>query len=111
MSKKQIAILFGGRSGEHQVSIISASSVVNRLKKDKYDVHPIYITLEGKWLYPIVPEELLKDAKIINKANEVAILPDPSKKGLYLLGENQEKHIDVVFPVMHGTYGEDGTIQ
>lgn len=106
-----VAIIYGGKSGEHQVSINSAASVVKYLNREKYEVVPIYITIEGKWLYPVLPQTLLDNNFNENNAKEASILPDPSKQGLFILAEQSELKLDVVFPVMHGTYGEDGTIQ
>jgi D-alanine-D-alanine ligase len=111
MSKKKVAVLYGGRSGEHQVSISSAVSVVKYLNDEKYDVLPVYITIEGKWLYPVLPQHLIANNAKLQEAKEVTLLPDPTKKGLFFLTDQTELHLDVVFPVMHGTYGEDGTIQ
>jgi D-alanine-D-alanine ligase len=111
MRKKKIGVLYGGRSGEHQVSISSAASVVKYLNKEKYEVLPVYITLEGKWLYPVLPQQLLENKVNLEESKEVTILPDPKKKGLFILADQTELSLDAVFPVMHGTHGEDGTIQ
>jgi D-alanine-D-alanine ligase len=100
MSKRTIAVLFGGRSGEHEVSLRSAASIIEALRKqENVTVLPVEITREGVWLL---------------EKTRVAILPDPAIGGLYLLdGENAGDvvTVDVVFPVLHGTYGEDGTVQ
>ncbi|MBS4030451.1 MAG: D-alanine--D-alanine ligase [Clostridiales bacterium] len=100
MSKRTIAVLFGGRSGEHEVSLRSAASIIEALRKqENIHVLPVEITKEGMWLLEKTP---------------VAILPDPAIGGLFLLdGENAGDvlTVDVVFPVLHGTYGEDGTVQ
>lgn len=113
MSAKRIAVIYGGRSGEHQVSIISASSIIDNLSTNDFSVLPIYIDNNGKWLYPINPKELLdNDNKVdLNHASEVCIVPNPAKKGMYNFKTNTFEKIDVVFPILHGTYGEDGTIQ
>jgi D-alanine-D-alanine ligase len=121
MKKLRIGVVFGGRSGEHEVSVRSARSVIEALDKSRYEVVPIAITKEGKWLSPadssrLLPGEtkqLLSPATIKGESRDVAIIADPSHQGLISLdsegGETQA--LDVVFPVLHGTYGEDGTLQ
>ena len=124
MAKKlRVGVVFGGRSGEHEVSIRSAHSVIGAIDRDRYEVVPIAITKEGKWLSPPEAARLLSDAarsllsaKIVAKtAGAVAILGDPSHQGLVSLEGNDRavptERIDVVFPVLHGPYGEDGTLQ
>lgn len=125
MSKKlRVGVIFGGRSGEHEISIRSACSVIEFLDKQKYEVIPIAITQKGKWLSPSESVQLLSETvqKKISTAikqsekHDVAIIGDPSKQGLIALkksgGEKESpRGIDVLFPVLHGTYGEDGTIQ
>jgi len=115
--KLKIAVLFGGRSGEHEVSLMSARSVLSVLDPDKYDVTQIGITHEGTWITGRQTLDVMSgEAK---GEQENVILPgDPSRPGLYRLhktahGELFEllNHLDVVFPVLHGTYGEDGTLQ
>lgn len=100
MKNRTIAVLYGGRSGEHEVSLRSAASVTEGLRQlDGVDVLPVLITKEGAWFLD---------------ETRVAILPDPAYRGLYILeGENAGSvvSVDVVFPVLHGTYGEDGTVQ
>ena len=119
--KLRIGVIFGGRSGEHEVSVRSAHSVIQAMDPSKYEVVPIAITKEGNWLAPaqaarLLPEDsrrLLPSRKNPEKGLEVAIVGDPSRHGLVKLdaqGESPEP-IDAVFPVLHGTYGEDGTIQ
>ena len=115
--KLKIAVLFGGRSGEHEVSLDSARSVLAVLDPQKYDVFQVGITHEGTWLTG--PDaRLAMEHGSTGKLIPCAILPDPSKPGLYILrstdyGTILERFtdIDVVFPVLHGTYGEDGTLQ
>ncbi len=124
MAKKlRVGVIFGGRSGEHEVSIRSAHSVISAIDRDRYEVVPIAITKEGKWLSPPAAARLLSDAarsllpaKIVAKtARAVAILGDPSHQGLVSLEGNERavptERIDVVFPILHGPYGEDGTLQ
>jgi D-alanine-D-alanine ligase len=117
MNKTRIAVLFGGRSGEHEVSLDSARSVLSVLDPQKYDVFQVGITHEGAWL----TGEDARDCLAQNETKGLtpcAILPDPSKPGLYAMrftdnGQVLESitELDVVFPVLHGTYGEDGTLQ
>jgi D-alanine-D-alanine ligase len=122
MTKKlRIGVIFGGRSGEHEVSVRSARSVIDAIDKSKYEVVPIAITKEGNWLAPAVAAELLPaetQRKILPQSlgtsrNDVAIVGDPSRSGLMKLGSGNlpAERLDAVFPVLHGTYGEDGTIQ
>jgi D-alanine-D-alanine ligase len=120
-NKLRVGVIFGGRSGEHEVSLRSARSVIDALDRSKYEVVPIAITKEGNWLAPakaaaLLPAETARrlPAKTAEQnRNDVAIIGDPSRKGLYQLDTSNERgqRLDVVFPVLHGTYGEDGTIQ
>src|SRR5512139_2098100 len=112
-NKLRVAVLFGGRSGEHEVSLMSARSVLSVLNPDKYEVTQIGITREGSWL---AGEDVLGKFERSNTQGLVPVLvsPDPSEAGLYTLsGERLEKlaDVDLFFPVLHGTFGEDGTIQ
>src|SRR5262249_11271735 len=119
--KTRIGVIFGGRSGEHEVSVRSARSVIEGLDKSKYEVIPIAITKEGNWLGPAAAAELLpeKTQRLLAKQNlgpsrdDVAIIGDPSRRGLMKLDSDNDtsQPLDVVFPVLHGTYGEDGTLQ
>jgi D-alanine-D-alanine ligase len=117
LSKKiRVGVIFGGRSGEHEVSLRSAESVINAMDKSKYEVVPIGITHEGKWLVAGNAKAMLPQTVMASKTpQQVAIIGDPTKKGLMQLdGAGQAikaKKLDVVFPVLHGTFGEDGTIQ
>lgn len=120
--KIHIGVIFGGRSGEHEVSVRSARSVIEAIDRDKYEVIPVAITKEGRWLSPAESAALLPESargrlsEGVSGAREaVAIVGDPSRGGLLKLdqdGRSQPRQrLDVIFPVMHGTYGEDGTIQ
>ncbi len=122
MSKKlRIGVIFGGRSGEHEVSLRSARSVIEAIDKSKYEVLPIAITKEGNWLGPgaatkLLPQEtqrLLSANATGDRNQDVAIIGDPSRSGLVRLDSDNQatERLDVVFPVLHGPYGEDGTIQ
>jgi D-alanine-D-alanine ligase len=121
--KLRIGVVFGGRSGEHDVSILSAASVIQAIDRKKYDVLPIAISREGKWLPPaeaaqLLPanaQGLLPSRPAANPGEAVAILGDPSQTGLLSFdrgdGTSTSHQLDVVFPVLHGPFGEDGTIQ
>jgi D-alanine-D-alanine ligase len=117
MSKIRIGVIYGGRSGEHEVSVRSAASVIENIDKDKYEVVPIAIAKSGKWLSAaesarMLPEKTQKLLENINENKPVALIGDPTYQGLTTLDSNfSSQKLDVVFPVLHGTYGEDGTIQ
>jgi D-alanine-D-alanine ligase len=113
--KIRVGVIFGGRSAEHEVSLVSATSVINALDKEKYEILPIGITPEGRWLSSREAVALLKEKGNIDNLPEHILVPDPRKRGLVPLKNataGVSLHpVDVVFPVLHGTYGEDGTIQ
>ncbi|MDX6446989.1 MAG: D-alanine-D-alanine ligase [Blastocatellia bacterium] len=122
MTKKlRIGVIFGGRSGEHEVSVRSARAVIDAIDTTKYEVVPIAITKEGNWLAPAAAAELLPKSSqrllpartLRGKKEDVMIAGDPSRSGLMRLNQDggAAEQIDVVFPVLHGTYGEDGTLQ
>ncbi|HAJ33054.1 MAG TPA: D-alanine--D-alanine ligase [Candidatus Atribacteria bacterium] len=115
--KIRVGIIFGGRSGEHEVSFCSASSIIKAIDKDKYTVVPIGITKEGRWISPQDSELALQSGKIEGK-NTVILLNDSFSKSLVCIDNNQRldkssalEKLDVIFPVLHGPYGEDGTVQ
>jgi len=113
-NKIRVGVLFGGRSAEHEVSLVSASSIIEALDRKKYVVFPIGITPEGRWLSSKDAIKLLKEKSSVESLPEHLILPDPRKQGLVEIntsGVAEIQNIDVVFPVMHGTFGEDGTVQ
>ncbi len=115
MSKIRVAVLFGGASSEHDISLKSATHIINCIPKDKYEVVCVGITKKGRWLYyPGDVDAIASGAWERDPDCTSAILsPDPIHKGLITLenGEAYVKKIDVVFPVLHGKNGEDGTIQ
>ncbi len=114
MSKIKVAVLFGGASSEHEVSVVSATSVLNNISKEKYDVVMVGITKDGRWLEYTGAVEDIASMKWENEPARTAIIsPDPSHHGLLLMdGSSVELcPIDVCFPVLHGKNGEDGTIQ
>lgn len=122
--KLRVGILFGGRSGEHEVSLLSAASILQAIDRSKFDVAPIGITKEGRWLAAGDARGLLEGdksvvarhlragdpettpgAKLLHEGMPTLLAPEPGAQG------SQGKSLDVVFPVLHGTFGEDGTIQ
>src|SRR5579862_4997465 len=140
MKKLRVGILFGGRSGEHEISLLSAASVFNAIDKSKYEVVPIGITKEGRWVTAADAERLLKGktsseshlragdpeatpgAAVLAKGEAVVVPPEPHHRGssamvpfetdaLARRASDRAINVDVIFPVLHGTFGEDGTIQ
>ena len=122
--KITIAVLFGGRSGEHEISLRSAASILSALNAEKYQVVPIAIRPDGHWVtlppekLPLAVGEVPPPVEMVHQA-EVAVLlsADPTMGGLHFPGWKGEgggwtqRKIDLVFPILHGTYGEDGTLQ
>jgi len=142
MKKIRVGILFGGRSGEHEISLLSAASVFNAIDKNKYEVVPIGISKEGRWVTAADAERLLQGkfedhkhlragdpeatpgAAVLAKGEAVVVPPEPQKHGsltpfetdasahaLTRRATDRAIDVDVIFPVLHGTFGEDGTIQ
>ncbi len=144
MAKLRVGILFGGRSGEHEVSLLSAASVLDAIDKTKYEVVPIGITKDGRWLMAEHAERLLKGnagegaratqthlragdpettpgAAVLARGESVVVPPEPAHResGMspFQTDANLRRaadraiNVDVIFPVLHGTFGEDGTIQ
>jgi D-alanine-D-alanine ligase len=144
MAKIRVGILFGGRSGEHEVSLLSAASVLNAIDKTKYEVIPIGITKDGRWLTAEHAQRLLKGEKdaageagatqlragdpnatpgaaVLAAGESVVVPPEPARRDSGLApfqtdanlrrAADRAINVDVIFPVLHGTFGEDGTIQ
>lgn len=137
MSKLRVGVLFGGRSGEHEVSLLSAASVLKAINPKKYEVVPIGITKEGRWVTATDAERLLAGealtprqlragdpettapAAVLAKGEAIIVPPVPSRSRTGSLvpfetqggSAHQALSVDVIFPVLHGTFGEDGTIQ
>jgi D-alanine-D-alanine ligase len=141
MAKKiRVGILFGGRSGEHEISLLSAASVFKAIDQNKYEVVPIGITKQGRWVTsadaerllagkPLEPERQLRAgdpdataaAAVIQTGQAVVVPPEPHKSGAGMTPFQSEAparraadraiNVDVIFPVLHGTFGEDGTVQ
>ena len=111
--KKKLAVIIGGRSSEHEVSLVSGASVIEAIDTDKYDVKIIVISNEGEWL--LVPDvETVKSGAWKESKVKAVISPDTKDKALLVFNEDgkvEKLTLDVVFPVLHGLYGEDGTIQ
>jgi D-alanine-D-alanine ligase len=127
--KLRIGILFGGRSGEHEVSLLSAASILNAIDRTKYEVIPIAITKQGQWLAPTEAQHLLqgdtKPAPVLPKSPQAKTVTKPKpiqlsagadlalRNTASLAQQNGSlaQSLDIIFPVLHGTFGEDGTIQ
>lgn len=137
----KVGVLFGGRSGEHEVSLLSAASVLNAIDRSKYDVVPVGISKEGRWLTSGESQKLLggdraqenprhlragdpestPGAAVLARGDAVLVPPEPSGQHHSLIpfesGASEHRpaqqaiDVDVIFPVLHGTFGEDGTIQ
>src|SRR5919202_3261338 len=117
----RIGVLFGGRSGEHEVSLQSARAVMAALQAAGHEVVPIGINKQGRWLVGGDPLAALSDGHS-GASHIVAMLPEPGRSGLVAVPEREDAleplpaqpaigSLDVLFPVLHGTYGEDGTVQ
>lgn len=102
MEKIKLAVIFGGKSTEHDVSVVSGISVLKNINKEKYELYPIYIDKEGIWYKYINDLEKINIPKVGDKVENIELLKSPLE---YI------KNVDCVFPVLHGLYGEDGTIQ
>jgi D-alanine-D-alanine ligase len=103
MSKITVAVIFGSRSSEHDVSLISASNVIANINKDIYDIILIGITKEGKWLLVDSVDDITNNAWL-NSTTTAIISPDTTHHGVMLVdkdGNTSIKHIDVIFPVLH----------
>jgi D-alanine-D-alanine ligase len=115
----RVGVLFGGRSGEHEVSLISAASVIQALDPQKYEAFPIGITKAGQWLAGTAAQKMLPDVQskslneVLRSGERVMLSADPNVAALVPVSDSHSDslRVDVVFPVLHGTYGEDGTVQ
>jgi D-alanine-D-alanine ligase len=117
--KLKVGLVFGGRSGEHEVSLMSAQGIMGAIDREKYEIVPIGITREGRWLASGDPLKAL-DSGVVAESNPAALLAEPSQRGIMRLQEPdqtrgltavQVSRLDVIFPILHGPYGEDGTVQ
>jgi D-alanine-D-alanine ligase len=140
MKKVRVGILFGGRSGEHEVSLLSAASVFKAIAQNKYEVVPIGITKEGRWVTSSDAERLLHGkplehesrhlragdpeetpaAAVLASGEAVVVPPEPKQSGIVPFQSDRALtrraadraiNVDIIFPLLHGTFGEDGTIQ
>ena len=113
MNKKTVAVLFGGRSSEHEVSRVSASTIISNIDQNKYFVLPVGITKDGRWMIYNGPVENIKNGEWDKFGTPAVLSPDSSHKGILKIVGTKVKLIpvDVVFPVLHGLNGEDGTVQ
>src|SRR6185503_6141923 len=117
--KVRVAVVFGGRSAEHAISCVSAGSVMAALDRDRYEVVPVGITRDGGWVLADPRQRLaISDGALpeVSGGTAVSLVGDPAGRGLAVLGPTAAigaalTEVDVVFPVLHGAYGEDGTIQ
>jgi D-alanine-D-alanine ligase len=117
--KVRVGLIFGGRSGEHEVSLMSAQGVMGAIDREKYEVVPIGITKGGRWLAAGDPMKALSSG-VTAESNPALLLAEPSPQGLMRLETREQERalkavqvsqLDVVFPILHGPYGEDGTVQ
>src|SRR5690348_4565615 len=110
MHKLKIGIIFGGRSSEHEVSLASATSVLTYLDKEKYEVTPIGITREGKWIVGITPAQLLQEEQEVSERDHMltSALNLATRPGPVFISNGSPlplvEKMDVIFPVLHGTY-------
>lgn len=118
--KTRVGVIFGGRSGEHEVSIRSAKTVIENIDSSRYEVVPIAIMNDGRWLspaesvrqFPDHTQKVFRDSQGDASTSAITLAGDTSPSGLTVLdGKGGTMPLDVIFPVLHGTYGEDGTIQ
>lgn len=113
--KKNLCVIFGGESPEHDISQKSVTSILKNLNKEKYNIYTLGITKEGKWYLFAGDYGLIENGaweKDTDNLKTAFISPDTSHHGIIVCGDEPEIiHIDVIFPVLHGEYGEDGTIQ
>jgi D-alanine-D-alanine ligase len=118
--KKKVGVIFGGRSGEHEISIRSAKTVIENIDSEKYEVVPIAIMSDGRWLspadsirqFPDHTQNIFRDKQGEASESHAVLSGDTPPGGLTILGDGGgTMSLDVIFPVLHGTYGEDGTIQ
>jgi len=102
MTKKKVGVIFGGKSTEHKVSVVSGTSVIKNLNKQKYDIYPIFISEKGEWFKYTIPVDEIQVLTVDDHITQIEPIQNPI---------NVLNNIDVVFPVLHGLNGEDGTIQ
>src|SRR4030042_1123331 len=115
--KLRVGVIFGGRSGEHEISLMSARFVLSMLDPRRYEVTQIGISHEGAWLTGENVLEVMQKGQI-ETLQQAALLPDPTVEGINIIEKTEHESLiklftklDVIFPVLHGTFGEDGTLQ
>ncbi len=116
LKQKNLAVLFGGRSGEHVVSLRSAASIMEAVDLDRYRIIPVGITREGSWLVGDNVWQILWEQRSVEEAARATLMMEPGNPGLLMEHPGRGLGwefipLDLVFPVLHGPYGEDGTIQ
>jgi D-alanine-D-alanine ligase len=115
VKKIRVGVLFGGRSAEHEVSLVSAESIMNALGRNRYTIIPIGITPDGRWFSDAKIFNELKQRRYRSRRHQSILSPDPTTGGLLSWTAASQAlrriKLDVVFPVLHGTFGEDGTLQ
>ncbi|OHR73437.1 D-alanine--D-alanine ligase A [Bacillus sp. HMSC76G11] len=111
--KIKVGLLYGGKSAEHQVSLQTALAVIKALDTNKFDIHPIYISDKGEWIRGAKLQEPVENVAALQfKDGGTAVLPVALNQDLFpSKTDNEHEQIDVVFPLLHGPNGEDGTVQ
>lgn len=113
MSKQNLAVIFGGQSSEHEISCMSASNIIQCIDAQRYNIILVGITKEGHWV-EAADLNAVSDGSWRQSKTSIVLSPDATRKGLYRMSEDEKVqfvHLDVIFPVLHGLYGEDGTVQ
>ncbi len=113
MSKQNLAVIFGGQSSEHEISCMSASNIIQCIDAQRYNIVLVGITKEGHWV-EAADLNAVQDGSWRQSKTSIVLSPDATRKGLYRMSEDEKVqfvHLDVIFPVLHGLYGEDGTVQ
>lgn len=114
MDKQRIAVMFGGRSAEHEISVITALQAILAIDSSKYEVYPVYVALNGKWYTgePLLNKEFYRNIPdSFKKIQEISLFPDFSGKGFIYIASQKLLSIDLCFLAFHGQFGEDGCIQ
>ncbi len=111
MTKKTVGLLFGGKSGEHEVSLVSGSAIAHNFDRELFDVFPIFISREGRWYGPIALEDIATAAAEQYAEKEIMLAPRPGGILLSVADGGEVGKLDVIFPIVHGTFGEDGILQ
>lgn len=113
MSKQNLAVIFGGQSSEHEISCMSASNIIQCIDAQRYNIILVGITKEGHWV-EAADLNAVSDGSWRQSKTSILLSPDATRKGLYRMSGDEKAqfvHLDVIFPVLHGLYGEDGTVQ